>query len=173
MWPGRNGVQVTCNTSSAYHVQVSCYLPLGTKGQLSYSVWQSWNRIYLSFILLAEPLNRWRRGGNRSTRRKPLTTSFRKYHILQPKDSSPKQNLNWRSSIGGRRGRHANRYTTRRPSSIYSSRRNRRNRSLVKEGTEREERGLFCLLDAYRPSNRRLYLRDGSAQTILRAATLR
>ena len=35
-WPGRNRVQITCNTSSAYHVQVSCYVPLGTKGQLSY-----------------------------------------------------------------------------------------------------------------------------------------
>ena len=34
--PGRNRVQITCNTSSAYHVQVSCYGPLGTKGQLSY-----------------------------------------------------------------------------------------------------------------------------------------
>ena len=32
----RNRVQITCNTSSAYHVQVSCYVPLGTKGQLSY-----------------------------------------------------------------------------------------------------------------------------------------
>ena len=32
---------------------------------------------------------------------------------------------------------------------------------------------LFCLLVAYRPSNRLVYLRDGSAQTILRAATLR
>ena len=31
----------------------------------------------------------------------------------------------------------------------------------------------FCLLVAYRPSNMRVYLRDGSAQTILRAATLR
>ena len=30
-----------------------------------------------------------------------------------------------------------------------------------------------CLLVAYRPSNMRVYLRDGSAQTILRAATLR
>ena len=39
---------------------------------------KSWNRIYLSFILLAEPLNRWRRGGNWSARRKPLATSFRK-----------------------------------------------------------------------------------------------
>ena len=37
-WPGRNRVQITCNTSSAYHVQVSCYVPLGTKGQLSYYV---------------------------------------------------------------------------------------------------------------------------------------
>ena len=35
-WPRRNRVQITCNTSNAYHVQVSCYLPLGTKGQLSY-----------------------------------------------------------------------------------------------------------------------------------------
>ena len=35
-WPGRNGAQITCNTLSAYHVQVSCYVPLGTKGQLSY-----------------------------------------------------------------------------------------------------------------------------------------
>ena len=33
--------------------------------------------------------------------------------------------------------------------------------------------GLFCLLVAYRPSNMPVYLRDGSAQTILRAATLR
>ena len=30
-----------------------------------------------------------------------------------------------------------------------------------------------CLLVAYRPSNMRVYLRDGSAQTILRAATRR
>ena len=33
-----------------------CYVPRGTKGQLNYWVWQSWNPIYLSFILLAEPL---------------------------------------------------------------------------------------------------------------------
>ena len=35
---------------------ISWYEPRGTKGQLSYKVWQSWNRIYLSFILLAEKL---------------------------------------------------------------------------------------------------------------------
>ena len=35
-WTERNRVQITCNTSSAYFVQVSCYVPLGTKGQLSY-----------------------------------------------------------------------------------------------------------------------------------------
>ena len=42
-------------------------------------------------------------------------------------------------------------------------------------GEEGEVSGkdLFCLLVAYRPSNMRVYLRDGSAQTILRAATLR
>ena len=37
-WPGRNRVQITCSTLGAYHVQVSCYVPLGTKGQLSCKV---------------------------------------------------------------------------------------------------------------------------------------
>ena len=37
-WPGRNRVQIMCNTSSGYHMQVSCYVPLGMRGQLSYSV---------------------------------------------------------------------------------------------------------------------------------------
>ena len=35
-WPGHNRAKITCNTSGVYHVQVSCYMPLGTKGQLSY-----------------------------------------------------------------------------------------------------------------------------------------
>ena len=30
--PRRNRVQIMCNTSSAYHVHVSCYVPLGKKG---------------------------------------------------------------------------------------------------------------------------------------------
>ena len=40
-------VLITCN--------MSCYVPCGTKGQLSYKVWQSVNCIYFSCILLAEP----------------------------------------------------------------------------------------------------------------------
>ena len=56
---------------------VKCHV--GTNGQLSYKVWQSLNRIYLSFILLAQPLtgegreetavpgeNPWRRASERS-----------------------------------------------------------------------------------------------------------
>ena len=46
--------------------------------------------------LLAEPLNRWR-GGNRVPEEKPLATSFRKCHILQPEDSSPKRDSNPRA----------------------------------------------------------------------------
>ena len=34
--PGCNRVEIMCNTLSTYHVQVSGYVPLGTKGQLSY-----------------------------------------------------------------------------------------------------------------------------------------
>ena len=37
---------------------ITCCVPLGTKGQLSYYVWQSRNRIDFSFILLAETVNR-------------------------------------------------------------------------------------------------------------------
>ena len=49
--------------SCANHVQhikclscATCRVPCGTKGQLSYQVWQSWNHIYLIFILLAESI---------------------------------------------------------------------------------------------------------------------
>ena len=38
---------------------------------------------------------------------------------------------------------------------------------------EDKEKNYCCLLVAQRPSNMLVYLRDGSAQTILRAATLR
>ena len=54
---------------------------------------------------MAEPSNQWRRGGNWSTQRKPLVTSFRKCHIPQPEDSSPKRDSNPRSTIGGRLGK--------------------------------------------------------------------
>ena len=46
-----------------------------------------------------------RRGGNRSTRRKPLTTSFRKCHILKPENSSLKRDSNPHSSTDGRLGK--------------------------------------------------------------------
>ena len=54
---------VCCVQSCANHVQhieclsrATCRVPRGKKEQLNYNVWQSWNRIYLSLILLAEPL---------------------------------------------------------------------------------------------------------------------
>ena len=50
-------------------------------------------------------INRLRRGGNRSTRRKLLAMTFRKCHILKPEDSSPKRDLNPHNSIGGRLGK--------------------------------------------------------------------
>ena len=31
-WSGHNRVQIMCNTSSAYHVQVSCYMPTWYEG---------------------------------------------------------------------------------------------------------------------------------------------
>ena len=62
------------------------------------------DRVELAFILALFywlTINQLRRRGNRSTRRKPLATSFRKCHILKPEDSSPKRDSNPHSSIGG------------------------------------------------------------------------
>ena len=50
---------------------------------------------------MAGTINRWRKGGNRSTRRKLLTTSFRKCHIPKPENSNPNRDLNPHSSSGG------------------------------------------------------------------------
>ena len=50
--PGRKRVQITCYTSSAYHVQHDVLRATWYEGTAR----QTLNRIYLSFILLAEPL---------------------------------------------------------------------------------------------------------------------
>ena len=51
-----NRMQIMCNTSG-HPSRATCRMPGGTKGQLSNLVWQSWNQIYFSFILLAETIN--------------------------------------------------------------------------------------------------------------------
>ena len=76
--------------------------PSTAKGQLSYSVWQSLDRIHFSLIILAETISRWMRVGNPSTWRKPLTTSFRKCYILKLEKSSPNWGSNPHSRIGCR-----------------------------------------------------------------------
>ena len=96
--PGRNRVQITCNTLSTYHMQHATRYE-GTAQLLSLTELKS-HLFQLYFIHWN--INQWRRGGNWSTRRKSLATSFRKCHILKPEDSSPKQDLNRHYSTGGR-----------------------------------------------------------------------
>ena len=115
-WPGHNRVQIMCNTFSAYayHVQhvvisrATCrdtsHVVWRDSSAINLLSWQSWNRIIL-FDSIGWTIDQWRRGGNRSTRRKPLATSFRKCHILKPEDSSPKRDSNAHDSIGGRLGK--------------------------------------------------------------------
>ena len=91
--------------SSHATCRVSCHVM--QRDSLSYYVWQSLNHIYFSFILLAEPFSRWRRGGNRSTRRIPLAMSIRKCYILQPEHSSAVWESNPYNNIGGRLGKQA------------------------------------------------------------------
>ena len=68
-WPGRNRVQITCNTSSAHHAHVVCHLVRRGSSAIKF------NRVemgrgggvvvvclfvcfFFSLILLAEPSNR-------------------------------------------------------------------------------------------------------------------
>ena len=52
-WPGRSHVQITCNTLSAYHMQLVVLRATWYEGTAQLL---SLNRIYLSFISLPEPL---------------------------------------------------------------------------------------------------------------------
>ena len=77
--------------SYASHVQcmgrlsrATCQAPRGRKGELSCQVWQNWN-----LISLAETNDRRRRGGNQSTLRKLLASSFRKCLRQKPENSNP------------------------------------------------------------------------------------
>ena len=77
-WPERNRVQITCNTPNAYHVQhvvLRATWYEGTAQLLSLTELKS-HLFELYFI--GRTINRWRRGGNRSTRRKRPATRFRK-----------------------------------------------------------------------------------------------
>ena len=96
--PGSNRVQITYNTSSAYHVQHVVLRATQYEGSAQLLSLTEFKSHLFSFILLAEPFSRRRRGGNRSTRRQPLATSFRQCHILKStKIQAP--------SVGGRPGK--------------------------------------------------------------------
>ena len=70
---------VVCKSCAAHQTLIMCSMLCAccSKVQLSCYVWQGLNRIYFSFMLLAEIINQSRREENQSTRRKPLMTSFR------------------------------------------------------------------------------------------------
>ena len=104
-WPERSRVQITCSTSSAYHVQhvmLRATWYEGTAQLLSLTELRP-HLSQLYFVCCT--INRWRRGGNRSTRRKPLATSSRKCHILKPEHFKPKRDSNPHNSIGSRLGK--------------------------------------------------------------------
>ena len=96
-WPrtaSKTYAQVVRAQSCTNHVQTierwsraTCRVP--RKGNSAAKFWQSFNRIPLSSILLAETVSRWRRGGSRCTLEKPLTTRFMSCHILKPENSNP------------------------------------------------------------------------------------
>ena len=88
---------IVCNTSSTYHVQVSCYMPLGTKGQLSYWLSQSLNRIYFSSILLAETTEPMKEGRKLEYLEKTPGDKLQKMPHTKPEDSSPKRDSNPRN----------------------------------------------------------------------------
>ena len=103
--PRRNRVQITCNTWSAYlvqHVTLRTRWYEGTAQLLSLAELKSH---LLELYFTGSTINRRRWEGNRSTRGKPLATSFRKCLMLKPEDSSPKRDSNPHNSISGRLGK--------------------------------------------------------------------
>ena len=89
----------------SYHVQHVVLRAMWYEGTAQLLSRQSLNHIYFRLTLLVETINRRRRGGNRSTRRKPLTMGFRKCHILKPENSSLNRDSNLHHSNGGRLGK--------------------------------------------------------------------
>ena len=104
-WLGYNHVQITCNTSSTYHVQHVMLRATWYKGTAQLLSLTELKSHLFELYFIGWTINRWRRGGNWTSRRKPLATSFRKCHILKPKDSSPKRHSNPYNSIGSRLGK--------------------------------------------------------------------
>ena len=75
-WPGHNRVQITWNTLNAYHVQHVLLHSAWYKVTAQLLSWTELKSHLFELYFIGWNINRWRRGGNRSTRRKPLATSF-------------------------------------------------------------------------------------------------
>ena len=104
-WPRRNRVQITCNTSSACHVQHVVVCATWYEGTAELLSLTELKLHLFELYYIGWTINQWRKGGNWSTWRKPLATNFRKCHIQKPEDSSSKRNSNPQNSIGGRLGK--------------------------------------------------------------------
>ena len=74
-WPGRNRVQITCNTSSAYHVQRVVLRATWYEGTALLLSLTNFKSHLFEVYFTGWTINRWRRVVNWSTRRKPLATS--------------------------------------------------------------------------------------------------
>ena len=101
-WPGHNHVQITCNTSSVCHMQNVMLRATWYKRTAQLLSLTDFKSHLFELYFIGWTVNQWQRGGNWSTRRKPLVTSFRKCHLLKPEDSRPKWDSNPHNSIGDR-----------------------------------------------------------------------
>ena len=75
-WPGRNRVQITCYTSSVYHVQHVVLRATWYKGTAQLLSLTELKLHLFELYFIGWTSDRGRRGGNRSTRRKTLATRF-------------------------------------------------------------------------------------------------
>ena len=96
--------QITCNTSSSYHVQHVVYHVVRRNSSAI-----KLDKIEIAFILVLfywlKPLTN--EGGEETgvPGENPRRRAFRKCHILKPENSSPNRDSNPHSSIGGRLGK--------------------------------------------------------------------
>ena len=98
---------IVCKSHATHRAFITCFTSCATwyEGAAQLLSLTELNPISFSFILLVETISRRRRGGNQSTRRKPLMTSLRKCHILKPENLSPSRDWNPHSSTGDRLGK--------------------------------------------------------------------
>ena len=116
-WPGHSHVQITCNTSSVFHMQHVMYPEVRRDSSaIKFDRVEIAFFFFFAFVLLAEPLNRWRREENRVPRENPRRWYSENATYYGLKIQAPSETRTpTLALVAGKESRRANRYTMQSP----------------------------------------------------------